>query len=91
MTRRPFALPAEVGAAVFVEQAAAGGADPRNLDPNAMAVKTFHVRFNERELLLMQMCADLANTSKQRFVRQLVREHCERKLRAAGVPFPGRT
>ena len=70
----------------FVARAAR--ADTRNLDPKAMPVKQFHVRFNERELLLAQMVADMEDTSKQRLLRRIVREYCERKLRAAGVPHP---
>jgi hypothetical protein len=73
-------------AGAFVARAAP--VDTRNLDPKAMAVKQFHVRFNERELLLAQMVADMEDTSKQRLMRRIVREYCERRLKAAGVPHP---
>jgi hypothetical protein len=78
----------EVAGDVWATRAPTGGSDTRNLDPKAMAVKQFHVRFNERELLLAQMVADMEDTSKQRLMRRIVREYCERKLKAAGVPHP---
>lgn len=89
MEQRPFNTERRaVLADAFVDRAKAGGADTRNLDPKAMPVKQFHVRLNERELLLAQMCADMEESSKQRLIRRIVREYCERKLRAAGVPHP---
>ncbi len=60
----------------------------RNLNPNALATHTFHVRANGYELALLQLVADLGTQSKQSVARRALREFCERRLRAAGVELP---
>lgn len=63
-------------------------APTRNLRPHALAVHTFHMRFNAYELELLQLVADLGTQSKQSVARRVVREACEKILKAAKMELP---
>ncbi len=81
--------PAEVAGARWAEGAAVGETRiPRNMSPEALSAKRFPLHLNHYEDALLQLAADLDQTSKQKMARRALREFCERKLKAAGVPLP---
>jgi hypothetical protein len=56
------------------------------LDPLAEPSKGLHVRFNEYELDWLTRFAKREDTSKQRFMRKLLRQHIEAQSRTKKAP-----
>lgn len=78
----------DTGALAWARQAATGGTSAEDMRPDAPRTKRFPWKCNAYELRLLQLAGDLDQRSKQQQLRIALRDYCERKLKAAGIPLP---